>query len=104
MEDGMGKAPRVCIPIATGTFAERDLRDRFADFINLKDYGAVGDQVTDDTRAWNYFQTAEGGVKYIPKGHYRVNGDILHYPNGEIVGYVKTPDTITNPQIHALFE
>lgn len=100
----MGKAPRVCIPIATGTFAERDLRDRFADFINLKDYGAVGDQVTDDTRAWNYFQTAEGGVKYIPKGHYRVNGDILHYPNGEIVGYVKTPDTITNPQIHALFE
>ena len=104
MEDGMGKAPRVCIPIATGTFAERDLRDRFADFINLKDYGAVGDQVTDDTRAWNYFQTAEGGVKYIPKGHYRVNGDILHYPNGEILGYVKTPDTITNPQIHALFE
>lgn len=100
----MGKAPKVCIPIATGTFAERDLRDRFADFINLKDYGAVGDQVTDDTRAWNYFQTAEGGVKYIPKGHYRVNGDILHYPNGEIVGYVKTPDTITNPQIHALFE
>lgn len=100
----MGKAPRVCIPIATGTFAERDLRDRFADFINLKDYGAVGDQVTDDTRAWNYFQTAEGGVKYIPKGHYRVNGDILHYPDGEIVGYVKTPDTITNPQIHALFE
>lgn len=100
----MGKAPRVCIPIATGTFAERDLRDRFADFINLKDYGAVGDQVTDDTRAWNYFQTAEGGVKYIPKGHYRVNGDILHYPNGEIIGYVKTPDTITNPQIHALFE
>ena len=100
----MGKAPRVCIPIATGTFAERDLRDRFADFINLKDYGAVGDQVTDDTRAWNYFQTAEGGVKYIPKGHYRVNGDILHYPNGEILGYVKTPDTITNMQIHALFE
>lgn len=100
----MGKAPRVCIPIATGTFAERDLRDRFADFINLKDYGAVGDQVTDDTRAWNYFQTAEGGVKYIPRGHYRVNGDILHYPNGEIVGYVKTPDTITNTQIHALFE
>ena len=100
----MGKAPRVCIPIATGTFAERDLRDRFADFINLKDYGAVGDETTDDTVAWNNFQTARGGVKYIPRGHYHVNGNILHYPDGEIVGYVKTPDTITNPQIHALFE
>lgn len=100
----MGKAPKVWIPVATGTFAERDLRDRFADFINLKDFGAVGDQTTDDTTAWNYFQTASGGVKYIPMGHYRVNGEIKHYPEGEILGYVKTPDTITNPQIHALFE
>ena len=100
----MGKAPKVWIPVATGTTAERDLRDRFADFINLKDYGAVGDQVTDDTTAWNYFQTAEGGVKYIPRGHYRVNGEILHYPEGLILGYVRIPDTITNPQILALFE
>ena len=100
----MGSLPKVYTPKATGTLVQRDIRDRLAEVVNVKDYGAIGDAVTDDTAAWNAFTTVQGGVKYIPRGHYRVNGEILHYPDGEILGYVKIPDTITNPQILALFE
>ena len=95
--------PKIYIPKATGTRAERDIRDRFADFVNLKDYCAVGDQITDDTTAWNYFINASGGVKYIPAGQYRVNGAIKDFSDGRIVGYELESDIVTHPQIDALF-
>lgn len=37
--------------IATGSTASRSLADRFGDVIHVKDFGAVGDGVTDDTNA-----------------------------------------------------
>lgn len=36
---------------ATGSSTARSLQDRFADTINVKDFGAVGDGITDDTSA-----------------------------------------------------
>lgn len=36
---------------ATGSSASRSLKDRFADSANFKDFGAIGDGVTDDTAA-----------------------------------------------------
>jgi hypothetical protein len=48
-------------------------------FYNVKDYGAVGDSITDDTDA---IQTAvdavpeEGGTVYFPQGIYRIEGTI----------------------------
>lgn len=62
--------------VATGTTASRTLEDRFADEYNVKDYGAIGDGVTDDTTA---IQAAiddaatTGGTVYFPHGDYLVS-------------------------------
>lgn len=85
---------------ADGSTTGRDLSERFADVVNVKDFGAVGDGVTDDTVA---FQAALDSTKnlswnlpaflgfsfkstvYVPSGIYRV-GD-LELPVGtKIVG------------------
>ena len=42
-------------------------------FVNVKDYGAVGDGQTDDTHAIHHALEAlpeKGGVLYFPAGHY----------------------------------
>ena len=55
--------------LAAGSDTPRTLADRFADVINVKDFGAVGDGVTDDTQA---IQNALDSGKniYIPEGVY----------------------------------
>ena len=62
--------------VATGTTEARTLADRFADIINVKDFGAVGDGVTDDTIAINNAQIAlaekGGGILFYPAGTYLV--------------------------------
>ena len=98
-----GCLPKAYTPKATGTLVERDIRDRFADIVNVKDYGAVGDENTNDTEAWNNFITATGGVKYIPAGNYRVTGAIKSFPEGRIVGYVREPEFVTHAQIDTIF-
>ena len=74
--------PKLTPIVATGSTAARYLGDRFADIISLKDFGAKGDGVTDDTAAWNAWQAASGGIKYIPAGEYRVNGVIRKFAFG----------------------
>ena len=61
--------------VATGTTTARTLPDRFADVINVKDFGAKGDGVTDDTTA---FQSAithgidNNKTIYVPGGTYKI--------------------------------
>jgi hypothetical protein len=63
----------VIAPItATGSTTARSLPDRFADVVNVKDFGAVGNGVTDDTAALQAAVTFAGnqggGTVYIPSG------------------------------------
>lgn len=59
-------------PIATGSNTERSLEGRFADVANVKDFGAKGDGVTNDSAA---IQAAidTGNEVFIPKGTYVCN-------------------------------
>lgn len=47
--------------IATGSTTARSVQDRFADVVNVKDFGAIGDGVADDTAALNSFFSACAG-------------------------------------------
>ena len=63
----------------TGSTEPRFLADRFADAINVKDFGAVGDGVTDDTAAINAAIasiSSTGGVIDLPSGVYRTTSTI----------------------------
>lgn len=57
--------------VATGTTEPRPLKDRFADIVNVKDFGAKGDGVTDDTEAFKA-ATAKGRNVFVPAGTYKV--------------------------------
>ena len=62
--------------IATGSTTARTLANRFADVINVKDFGATGDGSTDDSPkirlAINYAILNNRGI-YFPSGTYLVN-------------------------------
>lgn len=63
--------------IASGSGEARSLEDRFADVLNVKDYGARGDASANDTDAfYNVDQTAKGRPVYVPAGLYRLTGYI----------------------------
>jgi hypothetical protein len=67
--------------IATGTGATaRTVRAKLRDFVSVKDFGAVGDGVTNDTAAFTaalaYVDSLpSGGTVYIPQGIYVANID-----------------------------
>jgi hypothetical protein len=59
--------------ISTGTTTSRAVTDRFADILNAKDFGCIGDGVADDATplqtAWNYAATYNKTL-YLPAGTY----------------------------------
>lgn len=62
---------------ATGSETARSLANRFADVVNVKDFGAKGDGVTDDTAAFNA-AIATGEPVYVPKSSssYKTDGSV----------------------------
>jgi hypothetical protein len=62
------------LPLYTGAIS-RSLSSFRSDALNLKDFGAVMDGVTDDSNAWAsaLSNTPSRGILNIPKGGYKVN-------------------------------
>ena len=58
--------------VATGSTQARFISDRFADIVNVKDFGAIGDAVTDDTAAFTAALLAPSAVVLIPAGSYYI--------------------------------
>ena len=77
-------APNVALNDATvtanGSTESRQLSDRFADTVNVKDFGAVGDGVTDDTAAIQAaidYAVAQGGLTVnMPSGVFAVTSTL----------------------------
>jgi hypothetical protein len=73
---------------ATGSTTARALKDRFADVVNVKDFGAKGDGVTDDggeiQAAFDAVPTG-GGVVLFPPGTYYAFRPQFNVKNGTIV-------------------
>jgi len=61
---------------ATGSTTARTLANRFADVVNVKDFGAVGDGIANDTAAFqnaiSLLESINSGVLYIPEGTYKI--------------------------------
>jgi hypothetical protein len=73
--------------VATGTTEPRNLQDRFADVVNVKDFGAVGDGVADDTAAIQAAIDSLTGTIYFPDGNYVTSSTInLNNLGQQIIG------------------
>ena len=86
--------------VTTGTSSsspiERTLQRKFDDFVNVRDFGAVGDGTTDDTAAINralyqlYCREVNEEIRralYFPAGVYKITGDVVKIPTyAKIIG------------------
>jgi parallel beta-helix repeat protein len=90
--------------LATGSTTARTLANRFADVTNVKDFGAVGDGVADDTAA---IQAAVnfGRTVIVPYGTYKLtNTIVLSSGYSSIIGNGRMPFFKINPLIGPAFK
>jgi hypothetical protein len=72
---------------ATSTTTARPLADRFTDMVNVKDFGAVGDGVADDTAALQSAITASAGKTLVLSGTFKVTNTLnITSSNTRLVG------------------
>ncbi|MFC0588680.1 glycosyl hydrolase family 28-related protein [Novosphingobium aquiterrae] len=66
---------------AGGSAVGRTMQDRLRDQVSVKDYGAVGDGVADDTAAIqaaiNNVLTGQGSRLYFPRGTYKITAKLV---------------------------
>lgn len=80
---------------STGSTTPRTLADRFADTVNVKDFGAVGDGVADDTQPFKDALVAGKNV-FIPTGTYLITDTLLPEANQLIYGTGASSELIFN--------
>ncbi|MGB3245208.1 MAG: glycosyl hydrolase family 28-related protein [Sulfitobacter sp.] len=69
------------------------LRDMIS-IVDVRDYGAVGNGVTDDTAAFEAANSAANGrTVYVPAGVFRLNGDVTFDTPVKFEGRVSMPNT-----------
>lgn len=71
MANELGKLTNIT---ATGSTTARSLANRFADVVNVKDFGAVGNGVVDDTAAIQLAVNQGKKGLYFPEGNYLFSG------------------------------
>jgi hypothetical protein len=84
--------------IATGSTTARSLSNRFADVVNVKDFGAVGDGVADDTAAIQSAFNAGYNVVF-PEGVYNVTSTLYIRPFLSIAGISQSASDPTTSTI-----
>jgi hypothetical protein len=72
--------------LATGSTTARTLANRFADVVNVLDFGAVGDGVTDDTAAIQAAFNSSKDSIYFPEGLYKITANLARSGNTQIIG------------------
>ena len=85
--------------IATGSTTARSLANRFADVVNVKDFGAVGDGVTNDTAAIQAAINSGAKSIFIPKGKYICNSKITYTFSPSATGPSNNKNSIDNIKI-----
>jgi hypothetical protein len=78
--------------LADGTTKPRMLKDRFSDVVNVKDFGAVGDGVHDDTAA------IQGAIELASS---RAFGGKVYFPSGK---YLQSRTLILKSRVHLIGE
>ena len=77
-------------PAGTGAVS-RTVQSKLRDVVSVKDFGAVGDGVADDTAAIqaavNAAVAASGAAILFPSGNYKITNEILLGSNVEIIGH-----------------
>lgn len=71
---------------ALGSTASRMLSERFSETINVKDFGAIGDGITDDTAAIQSAVNSNLNFIYFPKGSYKVTATITVSTSKSLTG------------------
>ena len=83
LESGSGIDVSQSTVVSAGSTVSRKLTDRFADTVNVKDFGAVGDGVTDDTAA---IQAAlDSGNSITANGTFLLSSPLVATTAGQII-------------------
>ncbi|KNG94188.1 right-handed parallel beta-helix repeat-containing protein [Pseudaestuariivita atlantica] len=86
---GIVRIDDIVIEDITGAF----LRDLIP-FVDVRDYGAIGDGTTDNRDAFEAADAAaEGRRVFVPEGVYRLNGNLTMQSEMEFVGTLSMPDS-----------